>query len=80
MHIRFHILKVLEKINFLKNASKIKEQEIKAILSIIEKTIDHGNYFMANVDDAYLQPILSTNDCKNHIVSALKRVIDFCKK
>ena len=30
------------------------------------------------MEDSYLQPILSTNDCKNHIISALQRVIDSC--
>lgn len=45
----------------------------------MDRTMKHGNYYIANEKDAYLQPIISTNDCKNHIITALQRVIDTCK-
>jgi hypothetical protein len=60
-------------------AKELKAQELKSIENIIEAIRAHGNYVMTNIDDAYLQPILSTNDSRDHVINALIRVIESCK-
>lgn len=75
----------LPKANFfafknVKGMSKeMQELEKSQIDKIIEMTKNHGNYKMVNMEDSFLQPILSTNDCRNHIINALERVIESCK-
>ena len=61
-------------------STELKEQERKQIDALVSSTIAHGNYRMSNMSSSYLQPMLSSNDSKSHIVSALERVITSCKQ
>lgn len=35
---------------------------------------------MVNMRESFLQPILSTNDCRDQIISALERILESCEQ
>ena len=62
---------------FSKEQNEVEKQEIHRMIEAIQA---YGSYNFSNCDEAYLQPILISNDCRDEIIRNLEKTLEFCKE